>query len=72
MENKHIFLCYASEDRPKVRELHDRLTKDGFSTWYDEKDLLPGMTWKTVIETAIPQSSAVLIFLSKRSINKSG
>ena len=41
-----IFLCHASEDKPQVRDIYQRLTAiPGFEPWLDEEDLLPGQIW---------------------------
>ncbi|GAB4504766.1 MAG: hypothetical protein Fur0043_17600 [Anaerolineales bacterium] len=37
-----VFLCHASEDKPLVRELYERLRADGFAPWLDSEALLPG------------------------------
>ncbi|MCD4751567.1 MAG: toll/interleukin-1 receptor domain-containing protein [Anaerolineaceae bacterium] len=69
---KLLFFSYAREDRDKVQELADRLWQQGFLTWLDTKDLLPGDTWKSKIEDAIERADYVLVFLSKTSVNKVG
>ena len=38
-----IFLCHASEDKPQVREVYERLKAQGFEPWLDEVDILPGL-----------------------------
>jgi hypothetical protein len=37
-----IFLCHASEDKPQVREVYQRLGALGFEPWLDEVEILPG------------------------------
>ena len=67
-----IFLCHASEDKPQVREVYDRLQAAGFEPWMDEPDILPGQTFDDVIETALETCQFVLVFLSTRSVTKPG
>jgi formylglycine-generating enzyme required for sulfatase activity len=67
-----IFLCHASEDKPQVREVYQRLKALGFEPWLDEEDILPGQDWDDEIETALEQSAFVMVFLSKRSVEKVG
>lgn len=67
-----VFLCYASEDKPSVRQLHARLLEKGFSTWFDENSLLPGQDWKLEIAKAVRNSDIVIICLSQKSIDKTG
>jgi len=38
-----VFLCHASQDKPVVRELYQRLNAEGWiDPWLDEEKLLPG------------------------------
>jgi formylglycine-generating enzyme required for sulfatase activity len=67
-----IFLCHASEDKPRVREVYQRLKQLGFSPWLDEEEILPGQDWDFEIEHALETSDFVLVFLSERSVNKIG
>jgi len=69
---KLVFLCHAKEDAEKVKEIGQRLQTDGFLTWFDEDDLLPGDDWKKRIEEAIETSNYVLVFLSSVSVSKTG
>lgn len=41
-----IFLAHASEDKSRVRLLHEQLASKGFKPWLDEIDLLPGQQWR--------------------------
>lgn len=68
----HVFLCHASEDKPIVRELYNRLTKDGINIWLDEEKLLPGQDWQLEISKAVKNSEAIIVCLSSRSVNKAG
>src|SRR5687767_14941176 len=68
-----VFLCHASQDKPVVRELRQRLADEGWiDPWLDEKRLLPGEDWRTSIEEAVEQSDLVVICLSNNSVNKDG
>ena len=49
-----VFLCHASEDKPIVRELYQRLKfEDGIDPWLDERKLLPGQDFRVKIEDAV-------------------
>jgi formylglycine-generating enzyme required for sulfatase activity len=68
-----VFLSYASQDKPVVRELSDRLAREGWiDPWVDEKKLLPGQDWRTKIEEAVETSDIVIICLSSNSVTKEG
>jgi hypothetical protein len=66
------FLCHADEDKVIVRETGDRLEEDGIVTWFAPNKLLGGADWKAEIDDAIRAADFVVVFLSKKSINKKG
>jgi hypothetical protein len=67
-----VFLSYASEDRPTIRQLYDQLLADGFDPWLDAIKLLPGMKWNEEIEIAVEESHVVVVCLSNASVSKEG
>lgn len=68
-----VFLCHASEDKPSVRELYQRLNTEGWiDPWLDEDKLLPGQDWDMEIEKAVEKSDAVVVFVSGKSVSKEG
>jgi len=69
---KLLFLSYAREDRTKVQRLANKLWQDGFLTWMDTKDLLPGDAWRDRIADAVERADYILIFLSQTSCTKVG
>lgn len=67
-----VFLCHASTDKPKVRELYRYLKKRGIQPWFDEEDLVGGQDWQVEIPKAIATSDAIIICLTKNSVDKEG
>ena len=67
-----VFLCHASADKAKVHELYRHLRKQGIQPWLDIEDLVVGQNWREEIPKAIRASDAIIICLSKNSINKEG
>lgn len=67
-----VFLCHSSHDKHFVRDLWKNLKADGFTPWLDEKELLPGQKWELAIREAIDQAGAIVVCLSRGSINKEG
>ena len=67
-----IFLAHASEDKPAVLALHERLKQAGYKPWLDKKDLIGGQNWRSVIPKAIADSQLFIACLSQRSIAKQG
>lgn len=67
-----VFLCHASTDKPKVRELYRYLKKRGINPWFDEEDLVGGQDWQVEIPKALATSDAIIICLTKNSVDKEG
>lgn len=68
-----VFLCHASQDKPVVRELYQRLNAEGWiDPWLDEEKLLPGQDWNMEIEKAVEAAEVVIVCLSNNSVSKEG
>lgn len=67
-----VFLCHSSSDKPRVRELAEKLRKSGTAPWLDEEQLLPGQEWEAEIRKAVRASDAVVVCLSNASVSKTG
>ncbi|MCL4530139.1 MAG: toll/interleukin-1 receptor domain-containing protein [Chloroflexi bacterium] len=68
-----VFLCHASQDKPIVRELYQRLLAEGWiDPWLDKEKLLPGQDWDMEIEKAVETADAVIACLSNNSVTKEG
>jgi len=67
-----VFLCHAKADKQKVRELYRYLRKRGIKPWLDEVDLIGGQDWQVEIPKAITTSDAIIICLTKNSVDKEG
>ena len=68
-----VFLCHASQDKPIVRELYQRLLAEGWiDPWLDEEKLLPGQDWDMEIEKAVEAADVVIVCLSNDVVKKEG
>ena len=67
-----VFLCHASENKPVVQGLYERLSVAGFDPWLDSHFLLPGHDWDLEIQKAMRDSDAVIVCLSQISVVKEG
>ena len=67
-----VFLCHASVDKPKVRELYRYLRRRGVNPWFDEEHLVGGQDWQVEIPKALATSDAIIICLTKNSVDKEG
>ncbi|NEO98133.1 MAG: SUMF1/EgtB/PvdO family nonheme iron enzyme [Symploca sp. SIO2E9] len=67
-----IFLAHASEDKPQVLKLYERLRAKGYKPWLDKKDLIARQNWREEIPKAIKQSQIFIACLSNNSVRKQG
>jgi hypothetical protein len=73
LNEPRIFLCHASEDKPRVAELYHKLKAAGYHPWLDKEDLLPGQDWRHEIEKVIRDPyNIVVVCLSCNSVTKRG
>jgi len=73
MKKLRVFLCHASQDKPIVRELYQRLNAEGWiDPWLDEENLIPGQDWDLEIEKAVEASDIVLVCISNQSVSREG
>lgn len=66
-----VFLSYAREDLPKVREIYKGLQSRGLEVWFDQISLVPG-PWRNQIVKAIESSRYYVIAISKAALKKTG
>lgn len=68
-----VFLSYASQDRPAVREIFDALKlEDWIDPWLDKVKIRPGEDWQLVIETAVDEADVAILCFSNQSVSKEG
>jgi hypothetical protein len=67
-----VFLAHASEDKPAIRKLHERLLGIKVDPWLDEVNLLPGQKWRVEISKAIRHTDAFLACFSLAAVSKVG
>jgi hypothetical protein len=63
----HIFLSYASQDKPRVQRLVDVLQQQGLNVWWD-KSIPPGKSFDEVIEGALNEAKCVIVVWSNQSV----
>ena len=68
-----VFLCHASQDKPIVRELYQRLkAEEWIDPWLDEEKLIGGQDFDFEINKATRDADAIIVCLSKTSVVKEG
>jgi len=68
MEKRKLFVSYSRADTEYVSKLVDSLRKVGFDVWFDA-NIRTGDEWDDVIEREIKNSDAMVLILSKSSVN---
>ena len=63
-----VFLCHNSEDKPAVREIAQRLVKEGVKPWLDEREIRPGTSWQTALEQQIGFIKSAAVFVGDSGI----
>jgi anti-sigma B factor antagonist len=61
---KEIFISYAEEDGGIAAEIAERLEVAGYTTWYFQRDSLPGVPHLEQTSQAIEEASAVVLVIS--------
>lgn len=70
--NPKVFISHASEDKERfVSEFATKLRKKGIDAWLDKWEMLPGDSLiGKIFDEGIKNAQAIIIILSKNSINK--
>ena len=65
-----VFLSHAAADKSVVRELAERLRKDGLKVWFDEWIIKPGDSIPAKIEDGLEQSRLLVLCLSANAVGR--
>jgi eukaryotic-like serine/threonine-protein kinase len=63
-----VFLCHNSEDKPAVREIAQKLVKEGIKPWLDIEQIPPGASWQTELGEQINSIKSAAVFVGNRGI----
>lgn len=66
-----VFICHASEDKPKAALIHDELRRAGLDPWLDSQALSGGDRWDDLIETTIEEADYFVVLNSRALAEKS-
>ncbi|MBL9182526.1 MAG: TIR domain-containing protein [Verrucomicrobiaceae bacterium] len=59
-----VFLSHSSKDKPVVRDIAERLKKDGVKVWFDEWEIKPGDSIPAKIEEGLERSRVLVLCMS--------
>ena len=62
-----VFLSHSSKDKAVVRDVAERLRKDGLRVWLDEWVLRPGDSIPAKIEEGLEQSRVLVLCMSAQA-----
>lgn len=62
-----VFLSHSSKDKPAVRELAERLKRDGLRVWLDEWEIEPGESIPPKIEQGLETSRTLVLVMSRNA-----
>jgi len=63
-----VFLCHNSEDKPAVREIAQKLSKENIRPWMDEADIKAGSFWHNDIEEQIETVKSAAVFVGESGV----
>jgi hypothetical protein len=61
---RRVFLSHSSKDKPFVRELYRRLTRDGVNCFFDAESIEWGDNWVRTLERALDECTDIVFILS--------
>jgi tetratricopeptide (TPR) repeat protein len=64
----NVFMSYVERDSELAEKIARGLEHRGFTTWYYERDSLPGTPWLTQVGIEIEEAGAVVLIISRRSL----
>jgi hypothetical protein len=64
-----LFISHVEEDAETARSIAARVEAAGFSTWYYERDTVPGVSYLRQVSEAIDESQAVVLLISSASLS---
>jgi len=63
-----VFLCHNGKNKPRVKEIGEKLKEQGILPWLDEWELRPGLSWQRLLEKQIRRIKTVAVFVGKDGI----
>jgi TIR domain/NACHT domain len=63
-----VFMCHNSEDKPAVREIAQKLMREGIKPWLDVEQIPPGTSWQTELGEQINSIKSAAVFVGNSGI----
>ena len=68
MTSTDIFFSHNSRDKPQVRPIVRKLEQEGLDVWFDEDDLLAGVSWVPELDRAIKATTVFVAAVGESGI----
>jgi serine/threonine protein kinase len=65
----NVFLCHVGDDSLIAGQIAAALEEQGYSTWYYERDTLPGISYLDQCGEAIDRADAILLLISSHALD---
>jgi len=65
----NIFISHVISDEPLMREIGQGLEESGYTTWYFERDVLPGTSYLIQITQAIAACDALVLLVTPAALS---
>jgi GTPase SAR1 family protein len=62
-----VFISHSAQDKPAVRELAERLRKDGLRVWFDEWEIKPGDAILLKIQASLERARTLVLIMSQHA-----
>ena len=62
-----VFISHSSQDKPAVRELAERLRRDGLRVWFDEWEIKPGDAILLKLQAGLEQARTLVLVMSQHA-----
>jgi hypothetical protein len=63
-----VFLCHNSKDKPAVRQVAQKLSKEKINPWMDEADIRTGSFWHAAIGQQIETVKSAAVFVGESGV----
>jgi hypothetical protein len=63
-----VFLCPNTQDKPAIREIWQKLVREGIKPWLDEREIPSGTSWQTALGQQIKNIRSAAVFVGESSL----
>jgi hypothetical protein len=67
----HVFVSYSRADGRHAADIDSALRDKGLNTFFDRRNLVPGLPWVRALEEAIGAARAVIVLIGPRGLGSS-